>query len=257
MKNDANPRLVQSVSRAIAILEAIAREPGGCSLTGLADALAVPNQTAQSLLRTLEYHGYVVQAKKGAPYRMGPALPEMVRGWQSRQDRPALARPIVEACMREIGENVLLAAMDGNVLTPVAESLAETELSIGPSRPVADTIHLRATGKVLLAHMGEEARRAILVRADFGKGTAKAPHDAEALTRQLQIVDWRGYAECRDEPCLGISAFAVPVSDASGSVRAALGCNLPSVRLSTEREAVLVETLKRTAEDIAKAWGWR
>ena len=60
-------RSVQSVDRAILILEVLANAPEGLSLRDLATRLFLAPQTAQSLLRTLELHEFIVQSGRGAP----------------------------------------------------------------------------------------------------------------------------------------------------------------------------------------------
>lgn len=244
-------RHIQSVSRAIAILEAVGENSQGFRLKELSEALSLPCQTVQSLLRTLQYHGYVIQSGRGAAYRLGPALHALAWKSGAGRDRAALFLPLVETCCEKLSENVVLSELHGNVLMPLAECRVDRELSVAPTTLIRDTLHLRANGKVLLAFAEDAVRDTILEAADFSAGTENAAHNANALREQLSLVRASGVARCRDEAAAGISALAVGVVDASGRVWAALGCNLPSARLDRERESQLVDGLRRMAERLS------
>jgi DNA-binding IclR family transcriptional regulator len=198
-----------------------------------------------------------VQAERGAPYRLGPRLLEISQAWAGRQDRAELAAEEVAACCSELKENIVLAEIQGGVLVPLAQSAADGELTVRQAFPERDTIHLRANGRILLAALDATAWKDLLDQADFSKGGARAPKRAADLSPELSRIRRTGIACTRDVAADGISALAVGITDRSGHIEAALGCNLPTARLNKERERYLAKGLQRTAERIASAWGWR
>ncbi|MCD4825277.1 MAG: helix-turn-helix domain-containing protein, partial [Phycisphaerae bacterium] len=60
-------KLVQSVDRALSMLEVLASEPKGLTLSQLSKKLGLLPQTAQGLVRTLQAHEMVSQADSGMP----------------------------------------------------------------------------------------------------------------------------------------------------------------------------------------------
>lgn len=247
---------VQSVSRALGILEAVALKPNGIGLGALAREVGLPAQTVQGLVRTLQHHRYVVQNERGGPYCLGPAMPELWQTWSDRQDRGELAASVVEACCTKLGENVVLAELQGGVLVPLAQSMARGELSVKRTVPDRETIHLRATGRILLASLEKRTLAAVLLHADFKSGGPRAPRSAGDLLSELPGIRTAGVACVRDVAAAGISAVAVAIADRTGHVAAALGCNLPTARLNKTRERSLVAGLRLAGKQVAAAWGW-
>src|SRR5690606_26285870 len=87
---------VQSVDRALDVLEALAGHGGAASLSEIAATTGLPYGTIHRLLRTLLARGYVRQesdrryALGGALVRLGGAAENMVAAWA----RPYLARMV-------------------------------------------------------------------------------------------------------------------------------------------------------------------
>jgi len=65
--------MIQSVTRALALVEAVGRSADGLRLSEAADAVELNRPTAHNLLRTLRERGYLDQAPGGL-YRLGPVL---------------------------------------------------------------------------------------------------------------------------------------------------------------------------------------
>ena len=70
--------LVQSLVRAMDLLECVARGNFGRRLADISDELKINKTTAYNLLRTLAGHGYLIKDKSNQ-YHLGPALKELVR----------------------------------------------------------------------------------------------------------------------------------------------------------------------------------
>jgi DNA-binding IclR family transcriptional regulator len=248
-------RRIQSLERALALLGFLADRPAGLSLTDLAAAAGLAPQTAQSLIRTLQAHGWVTQVGRGQPYRFGPALLQLAARRLGRDGLTAAARDAVEALCRESGEYVLLAEWTGATTAPLLEARSEQPLMLGTTSFDAERLHVAATGQVLLAFLDEEARERVLAGLTLKRFGPKGLASRAALAKRLSGIRKQGVAVCRDEAGEQISALAVPVRDATGRVRAALGISLPTFRLSPATEKRLRSLLCRAAADISARWG--
>ncbi len=249
-------RTVQSVDRALALVDALAREPAGLTLTALARRAGLAVQTAQSLLRTLQRHAWVVQGGRGAPYRLGPAIGALHRRWSAHLDRAAAAAEPLQALSRELGEYVVIAEWAGDRLSPIAEARPDRELTVRGETFRRERLHVMATGKLLLACLGEAERRTVVGGLSLEKAGPRSVGTAEALLADLRVIRSQGYACCEDEAALGVVALAVPVgAGGEGPPAAALGVSLPSVRYRARLRPRLLARLSHTARDIAAAWG--
>jgi IclR family transcriptional regulator, acetate operon repressor len=65
---------VQSVERALDIVERVAAAAGGVSLPELAEAMALPTSTVHNLARTLAGRGYLVKRARPPRYELGPTV---------------------------------------------------------------------------------------------------------------------------------------------------------------------------------------
>jgi DNA-binding IclR family transcriptional regulator len=250
--SSGSSRLVQSVDRALTMLETLAGEPSGLSLTDLSVKTGLAAQTAQGLVRTLQHHGLVIQQGRGAPYTIGPGLSRLARTWHGVQDRAGLARPAVADLARRTGEYVILVELRGKSLFALVEAKSAQELAVAYEHCSIDRLHVMATGKVLLAGLEEDRRNDVLGRLVFGKYGSRAIGSRKQLSKELARVEKQGWAACRSEGSEGIGALGVPVCDAAGETRAAIGCSMPLSRLTAGRQKKLLRELKRTAREIGE-----
>lgn len=250
-RNRRAGRSVQSVDRAVAVVERLAASRAGLSLTELAGGLALAPQTAQSLLRTLQYHGWVTQGSPRGRYRLGPALGEIVRRWHAGQDRAVPAEPVVTDLGRRLGEYVILAEWAGGGLVPLLEVRADRELSVRGEAYRPERLHTMATGKLLLAMLDERRRREIVASLPLQRRGPNSVTDPAALLEQLDATARDGVAVCVEEAAAGVVALAVPVA---GRAPAALGTALPLARYVPARRDELLDELQRAARAIASAW---
>ncbi|MFA5203795.1 MAG: IclR family transcriptional regulator [Lentisphaeria bacterium] len=254
----AAPRTIQSVDRALDILQALAAHSGGLTLSALAATLGLHPQTAQSLVRTLQARHWVVQAGRGQPYGLGPAMLALTQQWLGGNGLASAARNRVEALSQTVGEYVLLAELRGQTLMPLVERRAERTLMLGAAEVYgSNRLHDMATGKVLLAYLEPERRNRLVASLALTPRGPQAVRSHAAFLRQLEAIQRDGYVICREEAGEQIAALAMPVRDASGAVRAALGLSLPLSRFAAGQEKRLLKELRAAAADIEQAWGWR
>jgi DNA-binding IclR family transcriptional regulator len=257
-KKRANaPRTVQSVDRAVGILEALAGEPDGLGLGGVAEAVGIRPQTAQSLLRTLQAHEFVVQAARAEPYRLGPAVHRLAARWLEPQHRAALARPAVKELAERLGEYALLAELRGSVLVGLVEVQARRRLMVTGGVEFGARMHTMATAQVILAHLPRERLDGILASLELTRTGPNTITSRREFVARLAEVRRHGYATCIGEAGPGIAAMAVPVREPSGEVNCALGVALPEARFSPRGERSLRRALLEAAKTVQNAWHGR
>jgi IclR family transcriptional regulator, acetate operon repressor len=247
-------RTIQSVDRAVGLLKCLGAAKEGLSLTQLAGSLDLAPQTAQSLLRTLQHHGWVDQPTPRGSYRLGPGLAEVYRHWRAGQDRVDLARPVVEELSAGVGEYVVLAEWTGGGLMPLLQSYPDRELGVRGESFVPERIHTMATGKMLLATLDEARRKEIVATLPLPPRGPNSVTDPEVLLDQLASIREAGVAVCVEEAVEGIVAVAVEVSRTPGQPPAALGISLPAARDSSRRRTKLIAHLREASGAIADAW---
>src|SRR4249919_3979951 len=152
---------VQSVDRAITILELLARE-GESSVTGIAARLGVHKSTAFRLLATLEGHRLVEQINDRGRYRLGVGNLRLAGATTARLDVVSEARPLTRQLAADTGETVNITVRSDEsalYLDQVAGSSAlQSHNWVGQRIP----LHATSNGKVLLSGLDQQALDALL-----------------------------------------------------------------------------------------------
>ena len=106
---------IQSVDRALFLLETIAEAGGEATLTDLANRTGLNISTCHHLLATLIQRGFAAKVPGRRPYALGARI--LYLGHACLQvDLPRRAQPYLEAINRATGETVHLAALQGDAV---------------------------------------------------------------------------------------------------------------------------------------------
>jgi DNA-binding IclR family transcriptional regulator len=180
--------LVQSVSRALRVLEEVARSSGPVPVKVIARRAKLNLSTTYHLMRTLAYEGYLVRHTDGR-YSVGPQV-----GRRYRDVRNAFGhRPEVHQVLAHLAASTDHSAylgrfVDGQIvitdLVEGAESPYLEDLEVG----LSTSAHATAVGKVLLATLPPDRRRVYLQQQGMPKYTSLTPVDTEALEDELARI---------------------------------------------------------------------
>ena len=244
---------VQSVDRALAILECLARL-GEAGVTELAAELGVHKSTAFRLAATLEGRRMVEQTTDRGKYRLGVGILRLAGATTARLDVVQESRPVCRALAAATGETVNIAVLSEHsalYLDQVAGSSA-----LQPHNWVGQHIPLHATsnGKVLMAWLPPAELGDLLGRLPAYTGLT-ITHKGK-LRKQLEVVRDQGYAVAVDELEVGLTAIAAPVRNAHGDVVCSMSISGPTFRLSAERVEDVVPQLVEAADELSHRLGW-
>lgn len=246
-------RLVQSVDRAIRIVEILSEHPEGLNLTELSQRVELPVQTTQGLLKTLQVHQWVNHLGRGKPYLLGAGVHQLSRRFLGRQDKGALARESVVALSQKIGEYVLLVELRGTYASALAEAKSDQPLNVDFENHSFIHLHAMSTGKILLAFLPSDQQERVIEKLKLVDNSLSSEAATKRLAKEFQEIIQQGFATNVQEK-LGVASIAVPVHGPDGGVVAALGTSLPLTRFSDDRQDKLRRELLRTAVAIRKAW---
>ncbi|MGP4002771.1 IclR family transcriptional regulator [Streptomyces sp. 8N706] len=236
---------LQSVERAMAVLDAAAVSGGPVTAKALARELGCALSTAYNLANTLVGGGYLEHVDGG--YVLGDRV-SALHCARARQDRtPEGVRGVLERVRRATGTSVYYSRFrDGGI---VVESASQAP-GPAPAFPLGPDPYAHATahGKVLLAGLAPHVRRRYLEGAGMPRLTGRTITHAARLDLHLQQVRRTGFAIAVEESVPGEACLSVPVTPAGGRVLGALSVALPSRTLAAHRER-LVSALRRAAHE--------
>ncbi|MBE3596737.1 MAG: IclR family transcriptional regulator [Hydrogenibacillus sp.] len=245
---------VKSLERAFRLAEAVGQAKDGATVTGLAEALALPKSTVHRLLSAFVQLGYMEQDEQSGRYRLTAKWLSLVTRFLADLDVRQAARRSLEALAEETGEVVHLVVLnDGEAVYIDKVEGKETirmHSRIGHRAPV----HCTAVGKTLLAYRSEDDIRTILRKHGLARHTPNTITDAQALIAHLAEVRQNGVAFDHEENEPGISCVAAPIFDHTGAVAAALSISGPTERMRP-RLAALADRVREAGAAISARLG--
>jgi DNA-binding IclR family transcriptional regulator len=184
---------VRSVQRVLAILEVFAEHPQPATLSTLARALELPKSSCLALLRTLEAAGYLYEVAPRAGYYPTRKWLENARIVSEADPIAIKLRPALRTLHDKTGETVLLARRSEAqvIYVDVIESAANIRYSARPGQFMP--IHATASGKALMGHMSEAARRRLLDSIALPFLTPETITDRHALEVEIAAGEARGW----------------------------------------------------------------
>ncbi|GAA3214750.1 IclR family transcriptional regulator [Nonomuraea helvata] len=243
----SNSTSVQSVDRAIAILEILARD-GATRVTDLAVALDVHKSTAFRLLAALEHGGLVEQSGDRGRYRLGFGVVRLAGAATAQLDLSRESRPVCLRLAEEVGETVNIAVPQDGDAVNISQVRGPAAISghnwVGQRTPS----HATSSGKVLLAF------GALRLPAEPARYTPRTITSPDGLG--LEEIRERGWAATVEELEVGLNAVAAPIRGSDGSVVAAVSASGPSYRLTPDRLPEVGGLLVEAAREISQRIGY-
>lgn len=238
---------VQSVSRALDLLEALAAADGPLGISEVARATGLADGTAHRLLRTLIARGY---ARQGGDRRYSLGTRLLTLGDGARRALVAGARPLLQRLVELSGETANLAVLDGDWVVYVAQAPSPHRLRLFAEVGRHVPAHSTSVGKVLLGGLADSEVGALLGRTGLAARTPRTLTDPERVLAEVARVRRRGYAMDDGEEELGVRCVAVPVVDGS-TVVAAVSVSGPAARVPAQPPEELVAGLRAVAAALA------
>lgn len=251
-------RLIQSVERALTIMETLALSRGGMSLQTLSAETGLNASTCHHLLVTLAHRGYVSQDRRTKEYALGNKIIELSEARVRQIDIVRLVMPVLARLNEATGEAVHLAAMQGRELVTLARldtrhAVKVDSAGIGKS----GAAHATATGKAILAWLPEDEIRAILAASGMKAYTEDTIRSPDELIGQFALVRRHGYAFDREEFQPGVTCVGTAIRDHSGAVVASLGVSIPTMRAVEGTLDEIKEKVKAAAAEASRELGSR
>lgn len=248
---------VQSLSRALSLLEHLAAEERGLTLTNLAKRARLAASTTHRLLATLEQQGFAeLDAERGLWF-VGVRAFAVGNAFLAHRDFVTTARPFMHQLMEEAGESVNLGILeDGEVVFLSQVECGEMMrmfVRLGGRVPV----HASGVGKALLAALPETEVNAILERRGLQRFTDNTIDTRAILRENLARVRATGYAYDDEEHAVGLRCVASTLHDELGLPVAAISLSGPRARITDSRVEVLGRLVRDTANQISLALGGR
>lgn len=213
----------RSVSRALALLEALRDARGGMGLTVLAERTSLDVSTAFRLLAVLVTHRYVHLDATSKRYSLGYASFRLAQPDHVLRTVRRMGQRYMAQLAQTLQTDVMLAELHGMRWCLLAESRVYAENPYGLRVGGFADAHATALGKILLAHRPAREVEAMYEGWPWPRHTPQTVGTLSELRKGLPHCRHAGHVWEHGEYREGVTSLAVPLMPPAGGVRFALG----------------------------------
>ncbi len=247
-QGQGRPGRVQSVERALALLDQMAEIGGTATLSDLAGHTGLPLPTIHRLMGTLREAGYVRQ-ERSRRYALGAKLVGL--GESAGRLLGSWVQPTLAELVERTGETANMAMLDGDRAVYLAQVPSKHSMRMFTEVGRRVDVHCTAVGKALVAALPDEDVRGMLRRAGMTKFTPNTLTTQEEFLEQVRQVREHGYAFDEAEQEMGVRCVAA--ATAATPTPIALSVSGPAARFSKERRDAVIPLLREAVVRLGDA----
>jgi IclR family transcriptional regulator, acetate operon repressor len=251
---DGDRHSIQSVDRALYLLETIAEAGGEATLTELSHRTGLNISTCHHLLATLIKRGFATKVPGRRLYALGGRI--LYLGHACLQvDLPRRAQPYLETINQVTGETVHLAALQGEAVVTLAVREARHAVRVEAAKVgKIEAPHATSVGKAILAWLPEDEIRR-MTSGGMKRFTDKTITEFPALLESLRIVRRKGYALDREEFRPGVVCVGSAIRDQAGAVIGAISVATPMMRASEQHVTLMCDEVSAATRALSAEFG--
>ncbi len=233
--------MIQSIARALEILDVLKEPDATFSIAELSDALALPPSTIHRILQTLCELRYVVKDERSHTYQLGPALIPLGQVAAHNLRLQDSAAPILKTLSEATNEDAFLVIQSGYKGIILQRVESKSALKIVDKFDYERDLHCGALRKVLLAYQSDDFISGYITQI-LASEWSYPKMSGKTLLAHLHIIQANGVGVSYGEYIDNAVGIAAPVFDMNGKIKASIGIVLPSTKVQNDAH---LEQLKR------------
>jgi DNA-binding IclR family transcriptional regulator len=246
---------VQSIDRAVAILDCFSEEKKELKLSEISERLGLNKSTVHGIISTLKYHGFISQDEETQKYKLGIRFVQFGDLVINSMNIRNAAVPVIDAVCEKIEETVHVAMLDGLDVVWIEKrectKSIKTSTKIGARLPAYTT----ADGKIIICYQNKDKIKNYLPKR-ISQYTNNTITNKGEFIKKLEEMKKNGYAIDNEEYVEGLKCVAAPIFDHDGKVRFSLSTTGPAFRMNEERIKELIVIIKEAANEISQRIGY-
>ena len=246
---------VQSIDRAVAILDCFSEEKKELKLSEISERLGLNKSTVHGIISTLKYHGFISQDEETQKYKLGIRFVQFGDLVINSMNIRNAAVPVIDAVCEKIEETVHVAMLDGLDVVWIEKrectKSIKTSTKIGARLPAYTT----ADGKIIICYQNKDKIKNYLPKR-IPQYTNNTITNKGEFIKKLEEMKKNGYTIDNEEYVEGLKCVAAPIFDHDGKVRFSLSTTGPAFRMNEERIKELIVIIKEAANEISHRIGY-
>ena len=249
--NETN--LVQSVDRALRIIEFLAENPTGAGITEISKSLGLSKGTVYRLISTLKERDFAYQSSNTELYRLSYKILYLYNCISNNIDMFKVSRPIIRKFADKVDATVHLATLDEKrsniVYIDRIEPMNSQKLFVMSSRVGKKApCYCTAAGKMLLSQYSDDEIRDIMKGEEYKTYTDKTIKNIDEFLEEIHKVRKQRYALDENEYDHGIICISIPIYNSNGKIDFAM--SVTGLILYTKAEELI--NLKDQLDEVSR-----
>lgn len=247
---------VQSIDRALTLLEILSSSKEGMGLLELGEEAGLSKGTVHRLLYTLMENGYVRQQEKTGKYQLTMKMFVLGARPVEKMDVLRVARPYLEK-LRDLSQEVVhLVIPDGYEILYVDKVESENTIRMYSNIGKRGTLYGTSVGKAMLSYRSEEEIERLWPKMNVQKLTEYTITELPDFMEELKSIRHKGFAIDREENELGVQCMGAAILDFTNTPVAAFSISGPVQRMTKEKIASLKDAVLDTKRKISEELGY-
>lgn len=245
-----NPYQLQSLDRAVAILELLGESDAPLALAEICRRMKIHKSTAHRSLMVLE-RSALIERTHNDSFRLGLKLYELGNRAVEQVDLRERIMPHFRRLASQLGETVHLGVLQKASVIYLEKIEPNRRVCMTSRMGSSNPAYCTSMGKAMLAYLPADILEQTIARIRFVAYTPKTIQSREELLKSLERVRRRGYAIDDEEIETGVRCVGSPVFDDNHYPIAAVSISGPSARIRVQNLPTIAENVRRCCEDIS------
>jgi IclR family transcriptional regulator, KDG regulon repressor len=248
---------VQSLERALTILNKLSDYPDGIQIARLSEQVGLSKSTVHRLLATLSNMNYVVKDSESDKYKLGLQVLFLSRNILNNNDIVNTAKPYLERLSLDVNETVHLCIEDRGEIVYIDKIESNQTIRMFSRVGNRAPMYCTAVGKILYSGMESDHFEELVSKVNFIPKTESTITTPEGLREEINKIKKQKYALDNIENEEGIRCIAAPIYNHTGKIIASFSISGPSNRVTMDKiNDTLIDKMRQTSLDISRNLGY-
>lgn len=243
-----------ALDRILQVLDFLQETDQPATAYEVARAVGAPLSTIYVIVEDMVDKGLLDRLDGGLLW-FGPRLYHYGLTYARRLDLLSAATQEMTDLALASGETVQVCGRDGDHMVVLAMIEGPDHFQVASRIGTRTPLNWSASGRLLVGHLDEEARRAIFAHASRPSPTGKAETDIEELVRSARSAYADGLSVQAGESDYSVACIAAPILDPEGACRATVSIVVPDHKVD-QSAPDLKALVRQSARRIEDRLGW-
>lgn len=246
---------VQSLTRALNLLEELSKSEFGLSLTETSENVGLAASTTHRLLNSLKQSGFAEYDEQYGVWSVGLRAFTIGNTYLKSRDFVYRARPIMKELVEKTGETANLAIMVDWEAVFISQVECSEVMRMVAQLGSRSPLYASGVGKSLLSALPNNKALEYISSSKLDALTDNTITDPTVLLAEIKSIISAGYAIDYEEQKLGLRCIATNIYNHYGEALAALSISGPAARITDSRIPELGDLVVEIADEVTSAIG--